>query len=195
VNVLAQVGRRTGSISAVQLRAASKRDQVQLIETIRNDERIALKAVTEEEFFREQQQAGIGLKVVGMLIAFFLTVGAAFGVANTMYGAIASRAREIGTLRALGFSRSGILAAFLIESLAICLLGAVVGSLGTLPLRGMRTGTMNSATFAEITFAFDFGPAVLAKGVILAVCMGVVGGLLPAVRAVRMSVVAALREV
>jgi putative ABC transport system permease protein len=194
LKVLTQAAKRTGSVSSVQLRSASKSDQQRLVETIKNDERIALKAVTEEEFFREQEQAGIAIKVVGLLIAFFLTVGAAFGVSNTMYGAIASRAREIGTLRALGFGRVSILAAFLFESLVLCLLGAGVGYLGTVPLHGMRSGTMNSATFTEIAFAFDFGPSVLLKGIGLAIFMGVAGGLLPAIRAVRIGVAAALRE-
>ena len=99
-------------------------------------------------------------RVLGQIIAFILTLGAMFAVANTMYGAISSRSREIGTLRALGFGRFSILAAFLFESLVLCLLGAVLGCLGALALGEIRTGTMGG-TFTEVVFSFNFGPAVL----------------------------------
>jgi putative ABC transport system permease protein len=197
--VLAQLVNRTGAMSVVQVRAASKADQEKLINRIKSDEQIDLNAMTEEQYFAEQaQQSGL-IKVVGGMIAFFLTIGAMFAVANTMYGAIASRAREIGTLRALGFGRGSILFAFLLESLVLCALGAVLGCLGAIVLQyafgGLRTGTMNPGTFTELAFSFDFGPEVLAKGALLAVVMGLIGGLAPAVRAVRMKVVTALREV
>jgi putative ABC transport system permease protein len=123
-----------------------------------------------------------------------LTVGAMFAVANTMYGAIASRAREIGTLRALGFGRFSVLTSFLLESLVLCILGAALGCLGALALGEIRTGTMGGS-FTELVFSFNFGPKVLLSGALLAVVMGLLGGLLPAVRAVRMKVVDALREV
>ena len=132
------------------------------------------------------------------MIAFFLTIGAMFAVANTMYGAIASRAREIGTLRALGFGRFSILTAFLLESLVLCVFGAALGCLGALALS--RHGRHphrhdEGGTFTEIVFSFNFGPRVLLTGALLAIVMGLIGGLLPAIRAVRMKVVDALREV
>lgn len=198
-SVLGQVANRTGASSSVQLRAASKADQEALLNHIKADEQIALKAITEEQYYIEQAQAGIVLRVLGYIIAFFLTIGAMFAVANTMYGAIASRAREIGTLRSLGFGRTGILIAFLFESLVLCLVGAAVGCLGAIVLPmlagGLQTGTMNNTTFTEVVFSFNFGPEVLLKGSILAVLMGLIGGFLPALRAVRMKVVDALREV
>jgi putative ABC transport system permease protein len=198
-NVLAQVTNRTGAMSSMQLRAASKADQEKIINRIKADEQIDLNAMTEEQYFADQAaQSGL-IKIVGGMIAFFLTIGAMFAVANTMYGAIASRSREIGTLRALGFGRFSILLAFLLESLLLCLLGALLGCLGALALQfftgGLRTGTMNPGTFTELAFSFDFGPRVLAQGAILAIVMGLIGGLLPAIRAVRMKVVNALREV
>jgi putative ABC transport system permease protein len=117
-----------------------------------------------------------------------------FAAANTMYAAVASRAREIGTLRAIGFRRRSILFSFLMESVLLCLAGGVLGCLATLPFNGLSTGTANWATFSEITFSFRFGPRVLLQGLLLAVTMGVLGGLFPAVRAVRMKIVNALRE-
>jgi putative ABC transport system permease protein len=194
LNVLGQVTNRTGATSSVQFRAVSKDAQQKLIDRITADEQIALKAVTEEEYYADQAVQSFLIKMIGQIIAFFLTLGAMFAVANTMYGAIASRAREIGTLRALGFGRASILAAFLFESLILCGLGALVGCLGALALGEIRTGTMGG-TFTELVFAFNFGPEVLLKGATLAVVMGLIGGFAPALRAVRMKVVDALREV
>jgi putative ABC transport system permease protein len=186
-------------MSSLQFRAASQDDKRRLITRIKDDEQIDLGAVTEEDYYAEQAKQSSLIKIVGYMIAFFLTIGAMFAVSNTMYGAIASRAREIGTLRALGFGRGSIVMAFLLEALVLCLAGAALGCLAALAitylLGGIQTGTMNAATFTEIAFSFDFGPAVLAKGAILAIVMGIVGGLLPAIRAVRMKVVNALREV
>jgi putative ABC transport system permease protein len=197
--VLAQLANRTGAMSSLQLRAVSQEDKQRLINRIENDEQIDLGAVTEEQYYAEQAKQSSLIKVVGYMIAFFLTIGAMFAVSNTMYGAIASRAREIGTLRALGFGRVSILTAFVLESLVLCLAGAALGCLAavavTVFLGGIQTGTMNAGTFTEIAFSFDFGPAVLLQGALLAVVMGLIGGLLPAIRAVRMKVVDALREV
>jgi putative ABC transport system permease protein len=130
---------------------------------------------------------------VGYFIAGFLTVGAMFAAANTMYAAVASRAREIGTLRALGFRRRSILFSFLLESMLLCLAGGLLGCLATLPFNGLSTGTANWATFSEITFSFRFGPAVMLQGLILALSMGVLGGLFPALRAIRLNTASALR--
>jgi putative ABC transport system permease protein len=192
--VLAQAANRTGATSSVQLRAVSREAQQQLIDRITADEQIALKAITEQQYYADQAEQSFFIKMIGQIIAFFLTLGAMFAVANTMYGAISSRAREIGTLRALGFGRFSILTAFLFESLVLCLLGAVLGCLGALLLGEIRTGTMGG-TFTELVFSFNFGPRVLLSGAILAVVMGLIGGFAPALRAVRMKVVDALREV
>lgn len=192
--VLAQVANRTGATSSVQLRAVSKDAQQQLIDRITADEQIALKAITEEQYYADQAEQSFFIKMIGQIIAFFLTLGAMFAVANTMYGAISSRAREIGTLRALGFGRFGILVSFLFESLVLCILGALLGCLGALLLGEIRTGTMGGS-FTEVVFSFNFGPSVLLKGALLAIVMGLIGGLAPAIRAVRMKVVDALREV
>ena len=197
--VLAQVAKRTGAMSSLQFRAASVADQDRLINHIKNDEQIDLGAVTEKQYYAEQAAQSSLIKFVGYIIAFVLTIGAMFAVANTMYGAIASRAREIGTLRALGFGRFSILTAFMLESLLLCLAGAILGCLAALAvnflLGGIQTGTMNPGTFTEVAFSFDFGPKILLQGVFLAIVMGLIGGFLPAFRAVRMKVVDALREV
>src|SRR5207247_7716322 len=104
------------------------------------------------------------IRWVGYGLAVFLSLGASFGAANTMYSAVATRAREIGTLRALGFNRRSILTSFLFESVVLCLIGGVLGCLATLPLNGMSSGTQNAMMFSEVTFSFHFGPRVLLQG-------------------------------
>lgn len=186
--------RQPNALSAVNLRARDEPAKQALIKRIRDDEQFKLDAVDEPTYYERQMTASIAIKFVGFAIAGFLTLGAMFAAANTMYAAVASRGREIGALRAIGFSRRSILTSFLFESVVLCLLGGVLGCLATLPFNGLSTGTANWATFSEITFAFRFGPTVLFRGVIMALTMGLVGGLFPALRAVRMPIISALRE-
>lgn len=187
--------RRTpGAISIVNLRAEDQNAITTLVDRIRDDEQFQLKAIGEPEYFADQMTASIAIRFVGLVIAGFLTVGAMFAAANTMYAAVASRGREIGTLRALGFRRRSVLISFLFESLIICLLGGLIGCLATLPFNGLSTGTANWATFSEITFAFRFGPIVLLQGMCLALAMGLIGGLFPALQAVRLRITDALRQ-
>jgi putative ABC transport system permease protein len=187
--------RRTSAmVSAVNLRARDEEAKRNLIRRIRDDEQFNLKVVDEAEYYEAQMTSSIVIKYIGFVIAGFLTVGAMFAAANTMYAAVANRSREIGTLRAIGFPRRSILVSFLIESVLLCLLGGLIGCLATLPFNGLSTGTANWATFSEITFEFRFGPNVLLRGVVMALVMGALGGLFPAVRAVRMQIIDALRQ-
>jgi putative ABC transport system permease protein len=164
-----------------------------IIDRIEKDEQFNLKVVDEQEYYEKQTLTSQILWYAGTFIAILLTIAAMFAAATTMYAAVASRAREIGTLRALGFRRRSILFSFLLESTLLCLMGGALGCLATLPLNGLSTGTANWATFSEITFAFRFGPFVLGLGILLALCMGVLGGLFPAIRAVTLNIVNALR--
>ena len=182
------------AISIVNLRVPDQEKRMELIDRIKNDEQFKLDALTEEAYFnRIQSSSSTALKVIAYIIAFFLTIGAMFAAANTMYAAVASRGREIGTLRALGFSRRSVLTSFIAESLVICLLGGLFGCLATLPLNGITGGTQAS-TFSEVAFTFSFGPKVIAQGMILALAMGLIGGLFPALRAIRLQIVNALRQ-
>jgi putative ABC transport system permease protein len=118
-----------------------------------------------------------------------------FGAMNTMYAAVGYRTREIGTLRALGFSRPSIVTAFLAESVTLALAGGVIGCLLALPMHGLSTGTTNMTTFSEVAFKFRITPALLAGGLVFAALMGAAGGLLPALRAARIPIARALREI
>jgi putative ABC transport system permease protein len=185
---------RLGTVSCVQMRAASAADLDRIKRTIDNDTQFRLVASRERDYFAEQSRESLFLKGAGTLIAVFLTIGAMFAAANTMYAAVSSRTREIGTMRALGFPRRDILLSFLSESLLLCGLGGALGLLATLPLGALTFGTMNSNTFAEVTVSFRFGPLVMTVALLMTLAMGVFGGLFPALRAVRLDVVRALRE-
>jgi len=187
------LARRTpAAVSSVNLRAESLMSRDALVKLLADDKRFELNAIPEMQYFEDQMTQSNAIQIIGYVIAGFLMFGAMFAAANTMYAAVASRAREIGTLRALGFSRRSILSSFLFESVVLCLMGGALGCLATLPFNGLSTGTMNQ--FSEITFSFRFGPRVLMQGVMLAVIMGLLGGILPAIRAVRMNIINALRE-
>lgn len=186
---------REGSISSLQVRADSPATRDSLRKTLEADTQFKLAAVPEAEYFATQSQSSAFLKVSGTLIALILTVGAMFAASNTMYAAVRSRTREIGTLRALGFPRRDVLFSFLGESVMLCSLGGIVGLLATLPLSAITYGTNNMSTFAEVTINFRFGPIVMLVAFLMTMAMGVIGGLFPAIRAVRMDVITALREV
>ncbi len=181
-----------GAVSVVNLRVPDEAARQEIMDRVRDDEQFKLKAITETDYFENQKSSSIAIKVVAYIIAGFLTVGAMFAAANTMYAAVSSRGREIGTLRAIGFPRRAILTSFLLESLVLCLLGGLLGCLATLPLNGLSGGT--SISFSEITFSFRFGPNVLLQGMSLAIAMGLIGGLFPAIRAIRLQITDALRQ-
>ncbi|MGE5756117.1 MAG: ABC transporter permease [Planctomycetaceae bacterium] len=185
---------REGTVSVVQLRAASESDLERIKAAIDDETRFRLAAMRETEFFAQQTQSSLFLKGVGTVIAVLLTFGAMFAAANTMYAAVAARTREIGTLRALGFSRLDILLSFLGESVLLCTLGGLLGLVATIPLGALTFGTSNFNTFAEMTVRFRFGPLVMAVALAMTLAMGVFGGLFPALRAVRLDVIRALRE-
>jgi putative ABC transport system permease protein len=134
------------------------------------------------------------ITVLGGFVAVIMAVGAVFGALNTMYSAVAERGREIATMRALGFSTSNVLLSFLFEALIISFAGGVLGCLAVLPLNGYTTSTMNFQTFSSLAFAFKITFDLLVLGVLFALVMGVLGGLLPAVRAAVRPVAVALRE-
>lgn len=185
---------REGSVSSVQIRAASPAEMDDIRNVINNDAQYKLLAESEKDYFNKQQQSSTFLKVFGTLIAVLLTIGAMFAASNTMFGAVASRTREIGTMRALGFSRRDVLISFLGESVILCTIGGVVGLLMTLPLTALSFGTVNSNTFSEATVNFRFGPLVMGVAFAMTMAMGVLGGLFPALKAINKDVIASLRE-
>ncbi|OFV91828.1 MAG: hypothetical protein A3G76_06545 [Acidobacteria bacterium RIFCSPLOWO2_12_FULL_65_11] len=150
----------------------------------------------ESEYYAAQSTTMTSLiRGVGYTIAALMGIGAVFGAILTMYTAVASRTREIATLRALGFNTTSVLVSVLTESLALAAIGGLAGgTLAYLAFNGYQTSTMNFQTFSQVAFAFAVTPALLLQGLSYALMMGLVGGLLPAVRAARLPISSALRE-
>jgi putative ABC transport system permease protein len=160
------------------------------------DPRLYLRPQREQDYYAEQSRVMTTvIRVFGTFVTLILSIGAMFGAMNTMYAAVAYRTREIGTLRALGFSRLRIVTAFLAESVALALIGGAIGCILALPVHGLSTGTTNMASFSEVAFKFRITPALIAGGLLFAALMGAAGGLLPAIRAARTPVARALREI
>lgn len=185
---------RVGTVSSVQLRAASAPELDAIRQSLENDTQFKLAAQYESDYFETQARSSQFLKFAGAVIAVLLTIGAMFAAANTMFAAVSARTREIGTMRALGFSQFDILVSFLGESILLCALGGAVGILGVLPMSAVTFGFTNFNSFADQSVSFRFGPLVMIVAVLMTLAMGVFGGLFPALRAVRLDVIRALRE-
>jgi putative ABC transport system permease protein len=163
---------------------------------IRDQPQMQLRALSERKYYEDQagNLARI-LRLLANLVAVIMGVGAVFGAMNTMYAIVAARTREIGTLRALGFSRRAILFSFVTESVFLAAIGGIIGCALAFPMNGFSTGTGQTDSFSEIAFAFRISPEIVGTGMVFAVVMGLVGGLLPAVRGARLPIVVALRDV
>lgn len=192
-NQLAGATKRDQGSSSVLLRVNNAAALDSLAKRITDDQRLHLKALPERRFYEEQQGASGLLKALAAFIAFIMAIGAAFAGMNTMYAAVARRTKEIGTLRVLGFKRRSILAAFVLESIGISLVGALIGILVTLPLNFISTGTANFVTFSEIAFNFRVTPKLMLLAIVFGIVIGLLGSLLPSIRAARFKIVDALR--
>jgi putative ABC transport system permease protein len=163
-------------------------------QTIESDPRLTLEAKRETRFYADQsEQLSKFITYLGTTISVIFSIGAIIGAMITMYASVASRTAEIGTLRALGFSRGSILTAFLGESLLLGLLGGAIGLAGAAFMQTLSISTTNFQTFAEVAFRFVLTPGIVVAALLFALAMGFVGGFLPAARAARLKIVDALR--
>ncbi|MGD0366342.1 MAG: ABC transporter permease [Acidobacteriaceae bacterium] len=179
--------------ATVHLTSAAAFDQFK--DSITSDPQLNLEVEREVDYYAKQSSAMTSLiTILGGLVAAVMAIGAVFGALNTMYSAVAERGREIATMRALGFSSWNIILSFLFEALLISFIAGILGCLVVLPLNGMTTQTMNFSTFSSIAFAFRITFNLLVMGVVFALAMGVLGGLLPAMRAALRPVAVSLRE-
>ena len=186
---------RSGGSNALSVRLKPGTDVASLDRWIRSNPQMQLQAVSERKYYDDQ--AGPLARILRQLatfVAIIMGVGAVFGAMNTMYAIVAARTREIGTLRALGFSRRAILFSFVLESVTLALAGGAIGCLIAFPMNGYSTGTGQTQSFSEIAFAFRITPQIVTTALVFAVAMGVIGGLLPAFRAARLPITSALRE-
>jgi putative ABC transport system permease protein len=180
--------------SSVLVRAADGFTPQQISDRVNGEQRLKLEAKPELKYYEEQTSAAAPIRGLGMFVAIILGIGACFGGMNTMYAAVAARTREVGTLRALGFSKRSIMTSFVIESLILALIGGVVGCLLALPVNGVTTGTTNFRTFSELAFSFQLSPELIGTALIFAAVMGLLGGFLPARAASRLPITTALRQ-
>ncbi len=188
-----QAFRRT-NFSAVIFRLTDSDSFDTVKSTLETDPRLTLEAKRESRFYAEQSEAlSKFISYLGISISVIFSIGAVIGAMITMYASVASRTGEIGTLRALGFSRLSILAAFMVESLLLGLLGGLIGLVGASFMQALSISTMNFQTFAEIAFSFTLTPSIIVSALVFSLAMGFVGGFLPAARAARMKIVDALR--
>ena len=194
--VLQPAYQRGNSYQAVYAKLESPQAFQSFKDALTSDPRLNVKSLRESEYYAEQSAVLYNLITgLGTLIAVIMGLGATFGALNTMYTAVSARAREIATLRALGFRSGPVVISVLFESLMLALLGGVIGAvLAWLAFDGFRAATLNWSSFSQVAFAFDVTPGLLALGVSFALLIGLVGGLFPAVRAARQPVSEALRE-
>lgn len=166
-------------------------------DALTSNPRLSVKVVRQSEFFAEQSTALTDfIRSIGFFIAFMMALGAFFAALNTMYGAVSARVREIATLRALGFGSIAVIVSVLLESLVIAVVGGAVGAgIAYAVFDGYRAATMNWQTFSQVAFAFRVTPTLLVTAIVWAAMIGLLGGLFPAIRAARIPIATALREV
>jgi putative ABC transport system permease protein len=189
-----QAFHREGIYSSVRVRLESPAMFDAFRAGVENDKRLGLQASRETSFY-EKQSEGVAtfVRVLGTIVSIFFAAGAMIGGMITMYGAVASRQREIGTLRALGFSRRSVLSSFLLEAILLSIVGGAVGTAASMLMIFVRFSMVNMTSWSEIVFSFDPTPRVLATALAFACTMGLIGGLFPAVRAARTSPLQAIR--
>jgi putative ABC transport system permease protein len=194
-NVMGALFQRGSGSNSLTVRMKDASQIPGLDKWIRSQPNMQLQAVAETKYYDDQAGplAAI-LKGLAGFVAFVMGVGAVFGAMNTMYAIVASRTREIGTLRALGFSRFSILSSFVLESMFLALLAGAIGCLLAMPMNGFSTGTAQTQSFSEVAFSFRLTPQIITSGMVFAGLMGLIGGLLPALRAARMPITRALRD-
>jgi putative ABC transport system permease protein len=185
---------RDGVVSSVRVRLNSAAEFDAYRQLIETDKRFSMKVMREADYYEKQsQQTSAFLKGMGIAVAIMFSIAAMIGAAITMNGAVAHRSREIGTMRALGFSRFSILASFLVEAITLAAIGGVVGSALVLALSLVSFPVMNFQTFSEIVIRFHATPGVFVKSLLFSGIMGLIGGLVPAIRASRVSPIEAMR--
>ena len=185
---------RQGIRSAIRVKLTSAGAFGDFQRAVEQDKRLGLQAMRETDYYEKLSEGtGLFITVLGTLVSIFFSIGAVIGAAITMYAAVANRSREVGILRALGFSRLAILFSFVSESVMLAMLGGFLGVGAALALGGTKFSMMNFASWSEIVFSFEPTPGILLSGLVFAFVMGLVGGFLPAVRAAQVAPVAAMR--
>ena len=187
--------RKREAYSSVIVRPVDRNAFESIEAGIKNDNRLKLDVKSEYKYYDDQTSGLAGIVILVAIVTIFMTIGAILGTMNTMFSAIASRGRELATMRALGFKRRTILLSVIIESAFISLLGGIAGLLLALPVNAISTGTTNFETFSEVAFNFRVDARIAITGIVIALIAGIIGGALPALTAARMPITKALREI
>lgn len=161
---------------------------------IETDKRLPLQATPEVEYYKSQTGTATPIRWMGKFLAIAMSIGAIFSAMNTMYASVGARTREVGTLRVLGFRRRTVLLSFILEGAFLAFIGGLLGCVLAFYVNGKTTGTLNFQSFSEVVFQFRITPALLLDGLLFSVIVGVVGSLLPAIRAARLPVIASLKS-
>jgi len=190
---LGQAFNRTGFSSAL-VRLSSAAGFAQFKQRVESDPRLELDAEREDRYWADQASVmATFIRVLGLFVSVVFSFGAVLGAMITMFAQVSSRIRELGMMRAVGFSRRSVLAAVVIESGLLGVAGGLSGALAALSMRWVKISTLNFQTFSQVTFGFAPTPGILAAAVVFGTAMGLVGGLLPALKAARLGILDALR--
>jgi putative ABC transport system permease protein len=194
--VLQSAYRRGNSYQSVYARLASVDAFQTFKDGLTTDPRLNVAVIREPDYYAQQSQVlQTVIRTIGFTIAALMGLGAIFGAVNTMYSAVANRTREIATLRALGFGSFPVVISVLAEATLLSIVGGLIGAgLGWAAFDGYQTATMNWQSFSQVAFAFAVTPSLLFRAMLYALVMGLLGGLAPAIRAARLPVVTALRQ-
>lgn len=194
--VLQDAYQRGDSFQSVSVKLNSSGSFQQFKDYLTSNPQLSVQVSRESDYYEAQSVVITRLiTTLGSLIALLMAIGAVFGALNTMYSAVSTRTREIATLRALGFGRSAVVVALMFESLVLALVGGLAGGgLAYFAFNNFHTSTMNWQSFSQVTFAFRVTPELLVQGIVWSVLIGLIGGLFPAIRAARLPVASALRE-
>ncbi|MGH8106558.1 MAG: ABC transporter permease, partial [Arenimonas sp.] len=186
---------RSNSVASLQVQLENAAAFDTFKTALANDPRVNVEAKRQSTYYAAQSQAtGTFITVLGTIVASIMALGAIFAALNTMYSAVSTRTVEIATLRAIGFGSLPVVASVLLEALALALLGGIAGGLIAYVLfNGFTVSTLNFQTFSQVAFAFRVTPGLLVQGLIWALFIGFIGGLMPSWRAARMPVTVALR--
>ena len=186
---------RPTTYSSALLQATDEIAAAALPNALQSDRRLNVTVLSEQQYYDAQTVSAAPIKFLGLFCCIIMGVGSCFAAMNTMYAAVARRAKEIGTLRVLGFTRKSILFSFFVESLLLSLVGGALACLATFPLNHVNAALGNFVTFSETDFHFRIGPAVMLTGLLVSLLLGALGGLLPAWQAGKKEILSALREI
>ena len=195
-SVLQNAYNRGSSYQSARVKLRSAADVRAFKDALTTDPRLNVEMYTERQYYEEQSKSLVTLvKSIGTAIAILMGLGAIFAALNTMYSAVSARSREIATLRAMGFGATPVVASVLVEGVLIGLAGGAIGGLvAYVAFNGVRASTLNFSSFSQISFAFTVTPALLTQAIVYALILGLVGGLLPSLRAARLPIATGLRE-